>query len=138
MRSGSCEPVLPLTVGIRDGVVRRRGVYGMAAQGLASALCQNSLQRPQPMSSFELTLSMAIVSITLMVGSLAVSSDGAALRAGGAGTHLTAASLLPIGTNALGGILVGQVTKHMGGVSKGFSIVGGLVVCGVVQVRTLC
>jgi UDP-sugar transporter A1/2/3 len=90
------------------------------------------------MSSFELTLSMAIVSVVLMVGSLAVSSDGVSLLRGDRGAGLTAASWLPIVTNSLGGILVGQVTKHMGGVSKGFSIVGGLVVCGVVQVRAAC
>lgn len=90
------------------------------------------------MSGFELTLSMAIVSGVLMVGSLAVSSDGVSLLRGHLGGGLTAASWLPIVTNSLGGILVGQVTKHMGGVSKGFSIVGGLVVCGVVQVRAAC
>lgn len=102
---------------------------------MASALCQHSLQRPQAMSGLELTLSMAIVSGVLMVGSLAVTSDGVSLLRGDLGGGLTAASWLPIVTNSLGGILVGQVTKHMGGVSKGFSIVGGLVVCGAVQVR---
>jgi UDP-sugar transporter A1/2/3 len=34
-------------------------------------------------------------------------------------------TLAPVTSSALGGIFVGQVTKHLGGVAKGFAIVGG-------------
>jgi UDP-sugar transporter A1/2/3 len=40
---------------------------------------------------------------------------------------------VPIATQALGGIIVGQVTARLGGISKGFAIVGGLVFTGVLQ-----
>ncbi len=40
---------------------------------------------------------------------------------------------VPILSQALGGILVGQITKRLGGISKGFAVVGGLTVTGLVQ-----
>jgi UDP-sugar transporter A1/2/3 len=45
----------------------------------------------------------------------------------------TAASFVPVLSQALGGIIVGLVTKRLGGISKGFAIVGGLAITGVLQ-----
>mmetsp|Transcript_48683 Transcript_48683/g.93147 ORF Transcript_48683/g.93147 Transcript_48683/m.93147 type:complete len:332 (+) Transcript_48683:797-1792(+) len=98
--------------------------------GLASAVSQQSLQR---MSGFELTLGMCIVSTVLLLGGLALSSDASATSQKTWLEGLELAVAIPICTNAAGGILVGQVTKHMGGVSKGFSVVFGLVISGIVQ-----
>lgn len=36
-------------------------------------------------------------------------------------------------SQALGGIIVGLVTKRLGGISKGFAVVGGLAITGVLQ-----
>ena len=35
-------------------------------------------------------------------------------------------TMVPVVSNALGGILVGAVTKHAGGVHKGFAIIFGI------------
>ena len=40
---------------------------------------------------------------------------------------------MPVLSQALGGIIVGLVTKRLGGISKGFAIVGGLAITGVLQ-----
>ena len=40
---------------------------------------------------------------------------------------------MPVLSQALGGIIVGLVTKRLGGISKGFAIVGGLSITGVLQ-----
>ena len=45
----------------------------------------------------------------------------------------TPASFLPVLSQALGGIIVGLVTKRLGGISKGFAVVGGLAITGVLQ-----
>ncbi|EER14068.1 nucleotide-sugar transporter, putative [Perkinsus marinus ATCC 50983] len=42
-------------------------------------------------------------------------------------------SLLPIFTQAIGGIVVGQVTKHAGSVHKGFSIIGGIIITAILR-----
>ena len=45
----------------------------------------------------------------------------------------TPVAFIPILTQALGGIVVGLITKRMGGISKGFAVVGGLTVTGAMQ-----
>ena len=45
----------------------------------------------------------------------------------------TPASFVPVLSQALGGIVVGLVTKRLGGISKGFAVVGGLAITGVLQ-----
>jgi UDP-sugar transporter A1/2/3 len=45
----------------------------------------------------------------------------------------TAASFVPVLSQALGGIIVGLVTKRLGGISKGFAVVAGLAITGVLQ-----
>ena len=45
----------------------------------------------------------------------------------------TQLSFLPVLSQALGGIAVGLITKRMGGISKGFAVVGGLTVTGLLQ-----
>ena len=45
----------------------------------------------------------------------------------------SALAAVPVASQAVGGLLVGQVTKRMGGVAKGFAIVGGLVLTGALQ-----
>ena len=97
-----------------------------ALSGIASAACQIALQGMNR-SSNALTLEMAAAAIPFLLlanGSL----DPKVLFRG-----WTAETLIPVTTSALGGIFVGQVTKHLGGIAKGFAIVGGLVLTGIAQ-----
>ena len=96
-----------------------------ALSGLASAACQISLQGMNR-SSNVLTLEMAIVAIPFLFA--ANQTNPLTAFDGWTGTEL-----IPVTTSAFGGIFVGQVTKHLGGIAKGFAIVGGLVITGVVQ-----
>lgn len=45
----------------------------------------------------------------------------------------TPQTLIPIFTNAAGGIIVGLVTKHSGAVKKGFALIFGLLLSGILQ-----
>ncbi len=47
--------------------------------------------------------------------------------------HITLPTFVPIITNAIGGILVGLVTKHSGTVSKGFALIFGILLSGAGQ-----
>ena len=40
---------------------------------------------------------------------------------------------MPLATNAVGGIFVGQVVKYAGGVRKSFSVIAGIVITGVAE-----
>ena len=97
-----------------------------ALSGVASAACQIALQGMNR-SSNALTLEMAVAAIPFLLvanGSI----DPRTLFRG-----WTLGTLIPVTTSALGGIFVGQVTKHLGGIAKGFAIVGGLVLTGIAQ-----
>ena len=59
--------------------------------------------------------------------------DAALIRERGLFTGWTLASWLPVVSNAIGGILVGLVTKYSGGVRKGFALIGGIVLTTVAQ-----
>ena len=48
-------------------------------------------------------------------------------------TGWTLGSWVPILSQALGGIVVGLITKRLGGISKGFAVVCGLIVTGALQ-----
>lgn len=97
-----------------------------ALSGVASAACQIALQGMNR-SSNALTLEMAAAAIPFLLFA-AGSTDPAVLFRG-----WTARTFIPVTTSALGGICVGQVTKHLGGIAKGFAIVGGLVLTGIAQ-----
>jgi len=118
-----------------NGSLMSAGVMAILAasmlSGIAAALCQRNVQR---MGAMELTFAMSLVSLVMLTFSLAVESHSpSALSMMEQLAGIERGVAIPILTNAAGGILVGQVTHHMGGVSKGFSVVGGLIVSGVVQ-----
>ncbi|KAJ1379898.1 Nucleotide-sugar transporter [Sesbania bispinosa] len=100
--------------------------------GLASSLCQWASQVKKH-SSYLMTIEMSVVGSMCLLASTLKSSDGEAMRQHGffyGWTHLT---LIPVIFNALGGILVGLVTSHAGGVRKGFVIVSALLVTALLQ-----
>jgi len=100
-----------------------------ATSGVASAATQYSLQAHRR-SSNAMTIEMALAAIPFLISSAGITSvaDFDVLFA-----NWTRATWVPVITSAFGGIFVGQVTKHLGGVAKGFAIVGGLVLTGIVQ-----
>ena len=82
------------------------------------------------------TTETALWSIALVLATSAASGELAAAMArpgGGVFRGIGALNLLPVMTGAVGGMLVGQVTKHAGSVRKGFSLVGGLMLSAVLQ-----
>ena len=101
-----------------------------ALSGVASAATQFSLQRLRRTST-ALTLEMAVAAIPCLLlahyGASDLSDRGGFFRG------WTASTLVPVVSSALGGIFVGQITKRLGGVAKGFAIVGGLVLTGILQ-----
>lgn len=104
-------------------------IAASALSGVASAACQYAMQRigtPAPI----FTLEMAFVAIPALLVSQAglIADDPAVLFWG-----WDARTLIPVFASAFGGICVGQVTKNLGGIAKGFAIVGGLVLTGLAQ-----
>ena len=48
-------------------------------------------------------------------------------------SNWTPYTLIPVVTNACGGLVVGLVTKYAGGVRKGFALIAGIVITGLAQ-----
>ena len=103
-----------------------------ALSGVASAATQFSLQRLRR-SSTALTVEMAVAAIPCLLLAHYAGRDVPSSEHGGFFRGWTAATLVPVVSSALGGIFVGQITKRLGGVAKGFAIVGGLVLTGILQ-----
>ncbi|MQL90577.1 hypothetical protein Taro_023171, partial [Colocasia esculenta] len=100
--------------------------------GLASSLCQWASQVKKH-TSYLMTIEMSIVGSLCLLASTCKSPDGEAIRKHGFFHGWTAFTVIPILTNALGGILVGLVTAFAGGVRKGFVIVSALIVTALLQ-----
>ncbi|KAF5747355.1 Nucleotide-sugar transporter family protein [Tripterygium wilfordii] len=100
--------------------------------GLASALCQWASQVKKH-SSYLMTVEMSIVGSLCLLASISKSPDGEAIRQHGFFYGWTPLTLIPVISNAFGGILVGLVTSHAGGVRKGFIIVSALLVTALLQ-----
>uniref|UniRef100_A0A0C9RPS6 TSA: Wollemia nobilis Ref_Wollemi_Transcript_28485_1431 transcribed RNA sequence n=1 Tax=Wollemia nobilis TaxID=56998 RepID=A0A0C9RPS6_9CONI len=100
--------------------------------GLASSLCQWASQ-VKKRSSYLMTIEMSAIGSLCMLASTFKSPDGEAIRQRGFFSGWTILTLIPVLTNAVGGILVGLVTTHAGGVRKGFVIVSALMVTAFLQ-----
>lgn len=100
--------------------------------GLASSLCQWASQ-VKKRSSYLMTIEMSAIGSLCMLASTLKSPDGKAIRQQGFLSGWTILTLIPVFTNAVGGILVGLVTTQAGGVRKGFVIVSALIVTALLQ-----
>ncbi|KAF5458153.1 hypothetical protein F2P56_022208 [Juglans regia] len=100
--------------------------------GLASALCQWASQVKKH-SSYLMTVEMSFVGSLCLLISTSKSPDGEAIRRHGFLYGWTPLTLIPVLSNAFGGILVGLVTSHAGGVRKGFVIVSALIATALLQ-----
>jgi len=102
--------------------------------GLAGALSQKNLQaagggRNPYLFSMELCAASSII----LMCSLLLSPDGQEIATKGFWHRWTPSTLIPILTNSAGGIVVGLVTKHAGSVRKGFALILGIFLSGVIQ-----
>jgi solute carrier family 35 (UDP-sugar transporter), member A1/2/3 len=118
--------------------------------GLASALSQKNLQGLNNNNNnnnimngkgngkggrnpYLFSMELCCASVLVLLGSLLVSSDGRAILQLGFFHDWTYTTCIPIFTNSVGGILVGLVTKYAGSVHKGFALILGIFVSGILQ-----
>lgn len=101
--------------------------------GLAGALSQKSLQT-MGRNSYLFTMELSAASLLFLTTSmLCRSPDGKLIREQGFFYGWTRQTWIPVVTNALGGIIVGLVTKYAGSVRKGFALIFGLLLSGILQ-----
>jgi len=87
-----------------------------------------------PRNAYLFSMEMNVASIVLLLGSLFMSSDGRSiLRSRTFFSNWTPETFIPVITSSIGGILVGLVTKHAGSVRKGFALIFGLLISGILQ-----
>mmetsp|Transcript_2107 Transcript_2107/g.6075 ORF Transcript_2107/g.6075 Transcript_2107/m.6075 type:complete len:390 (-) Transcript_2107:23-1192(-) len=110
--------------------------------GLAGAITQKNLQSATGCGKLGgknavlFSAELCVASLIMLGGSLAVNSDGKCIQEKGFFADWTPFTFIPILTNALGGIFVGLVTKYAGSVRKGFALIFGLMVSGLIQAVT--
>ena len=109
--------------------------------GLAGALSQKNLQSSNTMSKkniaprnpFLFSMELCAASTIFLCITLFTSEDGKFIYNNGFFKNWTVHTLIPIVTNACGGIIVGLVTKYAGSVRKGFALIFGILLSGVMQ-----
>ena len=110
--------------------------------GLAGALAQKNLQTSSGdakggRNAYLFNMEMCSASALILAVSLLFTADGSRIRAAGFFDGWTPQTWIPIVTNALGGIIVGLVTKHAGAVRKGFALIFGILISGLWEVQTV-
>ncbi len=100
--------------------------------GLAGAITQISLQVGNR-DALLFTVELCAATILIILASLLTGDDGDQIVKRGFFDEWTLYTLLPILTNSVGGILVGLVIKHAGTVRKGFALIFGIMLTGMVQ-----
>lgn len=105
--------------------------------GLAGALSQKGVQLAggRGRNAYLYTMELgAYSSISLLVSMFATKNGRASLSGeGGIFKHWTPFSIIPITVRALGGILTALVHKYAGATRKGFALILGLIMTGVMQ-----
>jgi len=100
--------------------------------GLAGATTQRSLQAGNR-HALLFTVELCVASLLILTASFVTSEDGRSIRERGFFDGWTPLTLVPILTNSAGGILVGLVIKYAGTVRKGFALIFGILLSGIVQ-----
>jgi UDP-sugar transporter A1/2/3 len=102
--------------------------------GLAGALSEKNLQTAGGgRNPYLFSMELCAASAALLAGSLLVSPDGRRIADDGFWKGWTPQTIIPILTNSAGGIIVGLVTKHAGSVRKGFALIFGILLSGMLQ-----
>ncbi len=100
---------------------------------IAGAVTQKSLQ-VLGHNAYVFNMELSAISMMIMFSTLLLGSpDGRDLWKSGAAKGWTWRTWIPVFTNAVGGVLVGLVTQHLGAVRKGFALILGLFLSGVLQ-----
>lgn len=119
-------------------------LFASFLSGLAGALTQKNLQgitksngdlsnKRQPKNTYLFSMELTAASVIVLLASLLFSSDGKMMSENGFFYRWTPQTMIPILTNSFGGILVGMVTKHAGSVRKGFALIFGILLSGLLQ-----
>ncbi|CAJ1968284.1 unnamed protein product [Cylindrotheca closterium] len=102
--------------------------------GLSGALSQRNLQSSGGgRNPYLFSMELCSASILILGSSLVFSNDGKRVTEDGFWAGWVPQLWIPITTNAIGGIIVGLVTKYAGSVRKGFALIFGIFLSGVVQ-----
>ena len=147
-----------MVTSLTSGGMARRVTHGVLPillasflSGLAGALVQKAVQgggrqmrrvregkaaaMVKPKNFYLFSTELGIASIFLLLVSFAFSGDGRRIASHGFFHGWTPATLLPILTQSFGGICVGLVTKYAGSVRKGFALIFGMLLSGMVTAR---
>lgn len=102
--------------------------------GFAGALSQRNLQAVGGgRNAYLFSMELCAATFMILMISLLISSDGEQIAVNGLWGGWTASTFIPILTNSAGGIVVGLVTKHAGAVRKGFALIFGILLSGIIQ-----
>ena len=102
--------------------------------GLSGAISQKSLQaQGGGRNPYLFSMELCAASVLILTASLTMSPDGQRIAEQGFWHGWTPATWIPILTNSIGGIIVGLVTKYAGSVRKGFALIFGIFLSGLVQ-----
>ena len=102
--------------------------------GLSGALSQKNLQsHGGGRNPYLFSMELYAASIIILTCSLLFSADGRKISKTGFWSGWTPTTWIPICTNAIGGIIVGLVTKYAGSVRKGFALIFGIFLSGLFQ-----
>lgn len=101
--------------------------------GLAGALSQKNLEGSGGKDAYFFSMELCAVSIIILAVSVLFSADGELIRTNGFWSNWTPWTMIPILTNSVGGIIVGLVTKYAGSVRKGFALIFGIFISGILQ-----
>jgi len=98
---------------------------GSVCSGIATALSQKALQNMNR-NSYLYSMELAFGSILCLPFLAMVTGEYNVIQERGMWNDLTWRTMVPVVSNAAGGIIVGLVTKYAGGIRKGFSLIGGV------------
>jgi UDP-sugar transporter A1/2/3 len=96
--------------------------------GAATSFAQKAMQGQAKRNAYLYTTELAVLGSSLLATGLVARGEPLVELRG-----LTPLSALPILTNAMGGIIIGQLVKHLGGVVKSYSVILGILVTSAAQ-----
>lgn len=128
---------------ISGGTLSKHVTHGVAPvllasfiSGVAGAISQKTLQyqcstsKQQPRNSYFFSMELCVASLIFLSINIYRSSDNITYEDLVQGWEVS--TFIPIVINAIGGLLVGLVTKYAGSVRKGFSLIFGICISGIV------
>ena len=102
--------------------------------GVTGALTQKSLQSADGgRNPYLFSMELCVGGLAVLLANLVVSQDGADILQRGFFYGWQPSTMIPVLTNAAGGLVVGLVTKYAGSVRKGFALIFGLLLSGICQ-----